>query len=204
VNLTKHGLIFWAVVGVLALLAASPVLSRLLVYPRTEFLTELWLLGPNHKAEDYPYSITRGQSYSVFLGVANHLGYAAYYLVEVKFRNATQSGPTSFGPLSNRTASSLPSLYNIYAFVPDEQSWELPVQFSFDYAYDSASSVVYFHSMTFNGAVLNMSSYVAAWNSTTRRVFGSLFFEMWIYNVTSSVFQYHDRFVSLTFNVTVS
>jgi hypothetical protein len=125
-------------------------------------------------------------------------------VMEIKFRNDTQSMPSSFGPVENLTPSSLPSLYNVSAFVPDAQSWELPVRFSFDYAYNLTSLLVHFYNMTFNGVILNMSSYVAAWNSTTRQVFGSLFFEAWIYNATTSVFQYHDRFVSLVFNMTVS
>jgi hypothetical protein len=203
-NIREYGVLFWTVVGIITLLIASPALSRLLVYPQTEFFTEMGLLGPHHTAEGYPFNITRGQIYNIYLNLTNHLGYFAYYVVEVKFRNDTQSMPSSFGPIKSRTPSSLPSLYNVSAFVPDAQSWELPVRFSFDYAYDSMSSVVDFYNMTFNGAVLNMSSYVAAWNSTTRQVFGSMFFEAWIYNSTTRVFQYHDRFVGLVFNMAVS
>jgi uncharacterized membrane protein len=63
-RITDYGLIYWTVVGVLALLVASPFLSRVLVYPRTEFFTELWILDENHRAENYPYNITRGQNYT--------------------------------------------------------------------------------------------------------------------------------------------
>ena len=105
-NLTQYKALFIVVTAVLALLVASPALQRVLVYPRTEFFTELSLLGPGHVAENYPYNITSGETYSVFLGVGNQLGSCAYYQVEVKFRNETQSAPDSF----SRTASSLPSL----------------------------------------------------------------------------------------------
>jgi uncharacterized membrane protein len=130
-SLHEYRVTFVVVTGVMALIVASPALSRLLVYPRTEFFTELWILGPNHRAEDYPFNITRNHSYSVFLGVSNRLGYCAYYLVEVKFRNLTQSAADSF----NRTPSSLPSLFNITAFVADESVWEQQLTFSFNYNY---------------------------------------------------------------------
>jgi hypothetical protein len=182
---------------------ASPALSRLLVYPRTDFFTELWLLGSNNMAEDYPYNITQGQSYNVSLGIGNQFGYMAYYLVEVKFRNSTQSEPSSFGPPSNQTPSSLPSLYNATAFVADQATWELPITFSFGFKYDQALSRVEFTDIVFNNVVLSLTNYVSAWNSTRRDFFGNLFFELWIYNRTTSVFQYHQRFVSLVLNMTV-
>jgi len=193
-----------AVTGILALLVASPALSRLLVYPRTEFFTELSLLDLNHRAENYPYNITRGLNYSVFLEIANHLGYTAYYLVEVKFRNQTQSAPTSFGPLANRTPSSLPSLYNITAFVADEGVWEQLLTFSFDYAYNETLSRVEFHSMVLNGVVLDLRGSSSRWNSTLNRFFGDLVFELWLFNATTSSFQYHARFVDLKLNMTLS
>jgi hypothetical protein len=202
-NVEKYRAVFLVVTAVVALFVASPALSRLLVYPRTEFFTELWLLGSNHRAESYPYNIARGQNYSVFLGIANHLGHTGYYLVEIKFHNRTQSAPSSFGPLSNRTPSSLPSLYNISAFVSDEESWELPLAFSFNYVNTTLSSVQ-MNSLRLNNVDLNMSGYGMAWDSQRREFRGNLFFELWLYNRTISVFQYHQRFVSLRLNMTVT
>jgi len=202
VNIREYGVLFWTVVGVLALLVASPALSRLLVWPRTEFFTELWILGPNHMAEDYPYKVSRYENYSIYLGLGNHLGYCACYLVEVKFRNESQPEPISFGPIENRTPSSLPSLFNISAFVADEQVWEKPLVFSFDYGYNQNLSRVEYHSMVFNDVLLDMSGYSSAWNSTRSEFRGDLLFEAWIYNTSLGDFQYHERFVSLLFNMT--
>jgi uncharacterized membrane protein len=198
-NLREYRVLFIAVTGILVLLVASPALSRLLVYPRTEFFTEMWLLGPNHTAEDYPFNITSGQNYSVFLGIGNHLGYCAYYVVEVKFRNETQSAPNSF----SGTSSSLPSLFNITAFVADEGTWELPLTFSFDY-YNETLTRLKFYNMTLNGVTLDMSNYTIVWDSKKKGFFGNLFFELWLYNMTSQSFQYHDRFVGIWLNVTAS
>jgi hypothetical protein len=201
-NLGEYGVLFVTVVAIVALLVASPALSRMLVYPRTEFFTEMGMLGPNHMAEGYPHNITRSQTYGVYLTLSNHLGYSAYYVVEVKFRNSTQSAPYDFGPISNRTPSSLPSLYNVSAFVADEDSWELPLSFSFNYI-NPTSSTVQMRSLRLNDVNLNMSSCSIAWSSQRREFDGHLFFELWIYNSTASVFQYHARWVGLTLNMTV-
>jgi hypothetical protein len=200
-SLHEYRVVFVVVTGVLALIVASPALSRLLVYPRTEFFTELWILGPNHRAEDYPFNITRNHNYSVFLGVGNRLGYCGYYLVEVKFRNLTQSAADSF----NRTPSDLPSLFNITAFVADENVWKQPLTFCFDYNYyNETRSPVKFASLTLNDVELDMSDYTAAWDPDKMGFFGDLFFELWIYNDTVSGFEYHERFVSLRLNMTGS
>jgi len=202
VSLEEHRVVFMVVTGVLVLLVASPALSRLLVLPRTEFFTELWILDSNHVAEDYPFNVTRNRNCSVFLGVGNRLGYCAYYLVEVKFRNQSQSAPTSFGPVGNRTPSSLPALFNITAFVEDEGVWEIPLTFSFNYGLNGVLSQVEFYNMVLNDVVFDMGSQRIAWNSTNSEFRGYLFFELWIYNATSSGFQYHERFVNLRLNMT--
>jgi hypothetical protein len=188
-------------VGIVSLLVASPALSRLLVWPRTEFFTELWILGKNHMAE-YPYNISNHTGYSVFLGIGNQLGYCAYYSVEVKFRNQTQSAPSSFGPIENRTPSSLPSLFNISAFVADQGTWELPLTFSFDW-YNETSSKINFQSLMLNGVSCDLSGYESAWNASKSEFYGNLFFETWIYERTIDNFQYHSRFVSLRLNMSV-
>jgi hypothetical protein len=199
-SLGEYRVLFLVVTGILALVVASPALSRLLVLPRTEFFTELWILGPDHMAEDYPFNISRNQDYGVFLGIGNRLGYCAYYLVEVKFRNLTQSAADSF----NRTPSSLPSLFNITAFVEDEGVWELPLTFSFDYDYNETVLMVEFNSLTLNDATLDIGNCTAVWDSEKNGFFGDLFFELWIYNGTVGGFQYHERFVNLRLNMTGS
>jgi hypothetical protein len=203
-NFREYGLLFWTVVGVLALLVASPVLSRILVYPRTEFFTELWILDASHRAENYPFNISRSQNYSVFLGIGNRLGYCAYYVVQVKFRNQSQPAPTSFGPIEERVPSNLQSLFNVTAFVADETVWETPLAFSFDYGYNETLSQVEFYGLTLNDVVLDMEGYTINWDSEKRGFFGNLFFELWIYNSDVSKCQYHGRFVDLRLNMTVS
>jgi hypothetical protein len=202
-DLDEYRVLFLIVTGVLALLVASPVLSRVLVYPRTEFFSELWILDANRKAENYPFNIARNYNYGIFLGIGNRLGYSAYYLVEVKLRNQSQPAPTSFGPIENRTPSSMPALFNITAFVADEEVWELPLTFSFDYGYNETLSQVEFYSLTLNDVALNLNGYEVVWDSSRKGFFVNLFFKLWIYNGNVSDFQYHGRFVGLWLNMTV-
>jgi len=199
-NLSEFRVLFVAVVGILALLMASPALGRLLVLPKTEFFTEFWILDSNHMAENYPFNVMRTANYSVFLGLGNRLGYAAYYLVEVKFRNQSQSAPNSF----NRTSSSLPSLFNITAFVADEAIWEYPLVFSFDYMYNEALSRVEFSSLNLNDFRLDITDYRVERDLNTGGFLGSLFFELWIYDATANDFGYHERSVGLWLNMTDS
>jgi hypothetical protein len=198
-DMKRFAVPFFVVVAIVALLVASPALSRVLVFPRTVFYTELYILGSNGMAENYPFNISSGQSYTITLGIGNQLGYCAYYVAEVKFRNETQSAPSAF----DNTPSSLPSLFNISAFVADQGVWEMPLTFSWSYTYNATLLEVEFVNMTLNNNVLNLQGLTTAWNATESRYYGDLVFELWIFNATTSVFQYHERYVDLKLNMTV-
>jgi uncharacterized membrane protein len=182
-----------------AVFVASPAIQQLVVLPPGEAFTELWLLGPGHMAESFPYNVVRGQRYDIYLGVSNHLGHLAYYSVQVKFRTSTQPGPSSL----NRTASSLPALASMNAFVAENETWEVPVSFGFDYSYEAVSSRVNFDRLLFNNAGLSLGGYSSSWDSNKTVFFGDLVFELWLYNETVGGFQYHERYVDLKFNMTV-
>jgi hypothetical protein len=200
-RLQQYKVLFLVGVSITALFVASPALQRLLVYPQTNFFTEMWLLGPKHMAENFPFNITSNSNYTIFLGIGNHLGSCAYYSIQVKFRNQTQPAADSF----NRTASSLPPLYSISAFVADKEELEIPISFSFNYVQDSYNGTllqVRFLNMAFNNSVLNLNDYTAVWDAEKSGFFGNLFFELWIYNGTVGGFQYHERFTGLWLNMT--
>jgi hypothetical protein len=199
-TLEEHRLVFTVIAGILVLLTVSPAVNRFLVLPRTEFFSEFWLLGPDHKAEGYPFNITSGGECRMFLGIGNRLGYAAYYKVEVKLRNQTQSAPDSF----NRTFSSLPALYEVRAFVADESTWEIPLAFSLDYEYDQPGSLVRVYGIVLNNVTLPIEGFIATWDSENGGFFGNLFFELWVYSDEAGAFQYHERFVGIWLNMTAT
>jgi len=197
-NLDELRVTFIVVTAVLMLLVASPALSYVLVYPRTEFFTELYILDSNHMAENYPFNVSNGQSYSVYLGLGNQLGYCAYYVVEVKFRNESQPAPDSF----NGTSSGLPSLLNITAFVADESVWEQNMTFGFDYSFNETLSSVEFNSLALNDVTVRLDGLSTMWNASTSRFYGDLIFELWLYSSAIHDFVYHERFVDLKLNMT--
>ncbi len=195
-DLIKLKAFFVVVIAVVSLIVASPVLQRVLVLPREDFFTEFAVLGSGHKAENYPFDIDRNKIYNVYLELTNQLGSCALYQIEVKMRNSSQSAPNSFAG----TPSNLPSLYNIRAVLADRQNLELPINFGFDYSIEN--SVVFFNNMVINVNTLNLNGQTSTWDSQTSRFNSNLFFELWIYNSTIGAFQYHQRFVSLSLNMT--
>ncbi len=194
-----YKVVILAVIGVLVLVVASPALQRLLVPPQTEFFTELGILGPEQKTENYPVNIVSNANYNVFLEVSNHLGHRAYYTIEVKFRTEGMPAPDRFA----RTPSSLSPLYSVNLDVADKETWELPVTFSFDYSYDEANSRVNFNRMIFNGDTLSLNGYSATWDAENNRFLGNLIFELWIYDDAVGGFTYHERYIDLKFNMIV-
>jgi hypothetical protein len=177
----------------LALLIASPSIQQLLVYPQTDNLTEFWMFGPNHDAA-YPANVTMDQTYRIYLDVTNHLGSAAYYNAELKFRNQTQSGPDSF----DRTSSDLPALSSIAMVAAYNQTTETPLDISFQYhVVNGTTSTLYMDTVTVNGFALDASATTIAWNKEKSGFFGNLVFELYIYNGTTNAFQYHQRYLSL-------
>lgn len=200
-ELRKIKAIFIVVIAVAALFVASPALQRIVSAPQTDFYTELWILDSAHTANNYPSNIVDGSNYTIYLDIANHLGYCGYYTVEVKLRNDILPVPGNF----SATPLDTPSLYNITVFVPNTSTWELPITFSFTYNLNHTnSSQVNFNQLTLNGIPLNLMGY-----STTHRTqtplgfFGNLYFELWLYNGTSSQIQYNNRYVNLPLNMTV-
>jgi len=190
--------------AVLALIVASPALEQVLVPPQTDFYTELWVLDSAHSANNYPSNITEGSNYTIYLDIANHLGYCGYYVIEVKLRNNVMPYPGSF---SNEPVN-LPSLYSLNVFVPNKSTWELPITFSFTYSYEYngsfGNSQVNFNEMTLNNVILNLEGYSATYGSQPPfGFFGNLYFELWLYNYTTGELQYNDRYVNLPLNMTI-
>jgi hypothetical protein len=196
-NLLQFKVLLIIVTAVIALIVVSPALQQIQVFPKTEFFTELSLLGPQRLAANYPFNIAINRDYNVFLDITNHLGSCTYYQVQIKFRNETQSAPNIF----NRTYSTLPSLYNVSVFVADKESWQLPITFSFNYASKGESSIA-FNSMKFNGVNLNLAGLSSNRDSTTGVFYGNLVLELWIYNGSTSTFHYHERYLDLLMNMT--
>jgi uncharacterized membrane protein len=172
--------------AIVALLIASPFLQQLAITPQTDYFTEMALLDTNHKT-NYPSNVTSGKNYQLYIEITNHLGHAADYTVEAKFRDTNQPGPDSF----NHTNSSLPPLERFTAATTNNQTVELPIEISFQFS-DSG----YVDSLTINGKTHNINTQLK-FDTQKNNYYGNLFFELWVYNQTTNTLQYHERYVSL-------
>jgi hypothetical protein len=195
-NLEDYRRVFIIGSLVLMLIAASPTLGLVVQLPsRGGRFSEFWVLDPNHMAEDYPFEVRANESYSVFVGVENHIGTSAYYLIYVKVRNQTQALPNAI----SSEPSPLAPLFEFRAFVADGGTWEVPITFGVlgVSRYDDS---VYVSRVSINDvvSVLNCS---ALWDSQYKGFYYQLFFELWLYNMASENFQFHDRFVAIWLNL---
>jgi uncharacterized membrane protein len=194
-NLEDYQTVFTVTILGLILVAASPTISLYLPSGGEQF-SELWVLGPDHMAEDYPFNVVIDEEYRVFVGVSCHMGKSTYYMVYVKFRNQTQ-------PLSNASASvpsSLPPLYEFQVFIEDGRIWETQLNFTILDVSVGTNSTLVGH-LAVNDVVFEVNC-TATWDSEYEGFFYQLFFELWMYDDAVSNFQYHDRFVGVWLNMT--
>jgi uncharacterized membrane protein len=198
-KLEEYRTVFAAGSLVLILVAAAPTVSLFVSFPDgSESFSELWLLGPNHMAKDYPFNVEVNETYSVFVGVGNHLGGSSYYLVYVKFRNQTE-------PLPNATVSEpspLSPLYEFRFFVVDGDTWEETLTFSV-LEVSRNDDFMFVDRLSVNDVIFSVNA-STRWDSENNGFYFQLFFELWLYNVTSQSFEFHNRFVGIWLNVTGS
>jgi len=184
---------------ILILIVAAPTLGLFIRIPDgSERFSELWLLGPTRKAEGYPFDAQVDESYLIYVGVANRLGHSAYYRVYVKLRNQTQPLPTA----SNSSPSMLPALYEFDMFIGDDEVWEKPLDFAVLEVL-AANDTILLRRLEINGFVFQVDEF-SVWDEERAGFYYQLFFELWLYNMTSSSFQYHNRFVGIWLNMTGS
>jgi hypothetical protein len=189
-SLNKCKLVFYAVglIGIIVCFVPSAI--KLADLPPGEPFSELYVLGPGHQAEGYPFNVSAGGTYLIYLGVGNHLGSSMYYGVEVKFRNASE-------PLPNGTVySSLPVLYEYRLFLGDGQNWTGSLTFSFsNVVLNESESILSVGKLQVNGVEFEIDK-AAAWNNVTGG-FYQMVIELWRYDPASGGLSYGGVFVSL-------
>lgn len=197
-SLSDYRSVFVAVglIGVIVCCVPSVMLFARL--PAGEKFSELCVLGPGHMAEGYPFSVRENESYSVYVGVGNHMGASVSYEVCVKFRNSSEPLPNATSGVS----SSLPVLYRYRVFLGDEGVWEKSLDFSLlDVRFDGNVSSV--GMLNVNGVVSDVGK-VESWDNETKGFYYQVFVELLQYDVTTNSFGFDNRFVSLWLNVTQS
>jgi uncharacterized membrane protein len=187
--------IVMGLIGVL--LFAFPTLSLAVHLPGGEKFSELWVLGPGLMAEDYPFNVKADENYLVYLGVGNHIGSSAYYVVYVKFGNQTDALPND----TDAAPSPLLPLYEYRLILHDNENWTAPLNFSFSgVTFSGNTSTV--KALTMNNVTFDVES-SSLWNEESQGCFYRLFAELWVCDVDSNAVLYSNRFVSLTLNQTL-
>ena len=195
-KLGDYKLIFVAVGLIGVLLIASPAIAGAIRPPGGEQFSELYLLGPNQMAENYPSNIAVGQNYSVYVNVGNHVGSSAYYVLYVKLANATNQLPNN----SLGTPSPLVPLYEYRFSITDGANWESLLRFSVPNAAISGNNSQ-INTLTINDATLSIDK-SAVWDSNSTTFSYQLFFELWLYSEQTGSIEFNDRYVNLQLNLT--
>ncbi len=118
------------------------------------------------------------------------------YLVSVKLRNWTQKAPDA----TTSTPSPVGSLYEFRPVVADGDTWEVPVTFSFLEA-ERIEDHLTMRKIAINDEVF-VVEFFSMRGPESHGFLYQLFLELWLYNVISQRFQYHNRFVGIWLNVT--
>lgn len=198
-SLEEYRTVFLAASLALIMIVAFPTLSKVMFFHSSqERFSELWILGPNYMAEDYPFNVQANETYRVFVGVENHEDYSAYYMVYVKFRNGTQLLPNS----TVSKPSSLSPPFEFRFLVADGQTWKTPITFAILDA-SLQNDCMFVGNVSINDVVFSVNSF-SMWDPENNGFYYQLFFELWLYDMTSHVFQYHNRFAGIWLNVTSS
>lgn len=180
----------------IALLIASSGASVLIPAPSGEEFSELYVLGPQRLAADYPHNVVPGNDYTVFLNVGNHMGSTAYYLVYVKLLVTSDNLPNT----DLRTASPVKALYEKRFIVMDGDVFEVPITFSISSTVVSENQIR-IDRLLLNDDIIELNKMVT-WNSTKSEYPFRLLFELWNYNTQLNIFEFDNRFVYLGLNCT--
>jgi uncharacterized membrane protein len=191
--------IIFTVVALIGVLAFTwPSAAMFIHIPSNEQFSELYILGSSGNATDYPFNVSVGSNYLVYVGVGNHLGGSAYYLVEVKLRNSTEEMPND----TSGVASSLVPLYTYRMFLSDNQVLEKSLNFSFTgLAFSGNVSSV---GGVFINGVSVASNESTVWDDVNNGYFYQLLMELWLFNSTDNSFSFNSRYVGLWLNLTAA
>ena len=196
-NLSEYRALFISSTMILMLIVASPTLGLVVSLPSGERFSELWLLGPDHMADNYPFNVRAGEEYDVIVGVSCHMGRSAYYAVYVKLRNQTQPLPNA----SAAVASPVGPEYEYRFVVAEGQTWESKLIFAFSDV-SVHDNVTLIRHLSLNGVTFEVDS-TSLWNSDGKGFFYQVFFELWMYDTEAKSLEYNNRFVGLWLNMTV-
>ena len=179
----------------LGLIILLPTVLAVISIPSSEEFSELWLLGSNHMIGSGVLNISRNKPETVYLGVGNHMGESKYYVVYAKFRNQLELLPDVLSGLP----SPLEPVFEYRVLLRNNETLEKTIGFSFeDVSFEPDS--IRISKLIINGQTVIVDK-IVPWDVENNGFYCQLFFELWIYDVGSSSFQFHNRSVWFWLNV---
>jgi uncharacterized membrane protein len=187
---------FFYIMGVLGCLTLFlPLIVDEMRLPNKNQFSELYLLDPQHKTDNFPYNVKEGQIYTLFVCVGNQRTKSAYYQIYVKFCNQTDQLPIE----GNKICSPLLPLYECRFILGSQQRADFPIEFKVSNLIQSNNQLTV--------EFLNINSGVtvskpATWDSTNPGFHYSLLFELWEFDSMQRSMEYTGQFVNLQLNCT--
>ena len=179
----------------LGLIILSPTLFAVVSFPENEKISEMWILGSNHMFESGVFNVSKNKLETVFLGVSNYMGDLEYYTVFAKFRNQSEPLPNITGGFP----SPLEPIFEYRMFLSNNETLEENFNFSFEeISFEAETARVSKLSINGNDVVVDKT---IAWDDEKSGFYCQLFFELWIYNASTSSFQFHNRSVWFWLNL---
>ncbi len=193
----ENAKILFAVTAIIGLvLLSTPLLNILVVFPKSEPFSVLYVLGPTHRLGNYPYNVVPGQDYLAYVGVSNHLYSTAYYKVYVKFCGASDQLPN----LETGIPSPLPVLYTYRLLLKDGQISENVLTFSIPVV-NVLGQVSNIESIVINGNLVKVDR-SSVWDNYNSAFYYQVFLELWVYDPAISDFRFDNRSVGFWINTT--
>jgi uncharacterized membrane protein len=189
----KYAILLTGFIG--ALLIAAPLISTILPSPQSETFSELYLFGPQHSAANYPSSIGTNEETSLFVGVTNDMGSFQYYMLEFKLANKTDPLPDS----TTATPSTIQPFLTQSVLIQDGKTEEYSINLKITNASYSANQAT-IGNIEVNGLSYHINKQSERTNQIDTFSY-KLIIELWIYNAQAQAFDYHNRYVSLSFQL---
>jgi uncharacterized membrane protein len=161
-----------------------------------EKFSELYLLGPEHLAQNYPSNITIGQNYTVYLGITNHLSVTTKYEIYIKIKNQTELYPNA----TTGDHSPLQPLVTYDLEIDDNQTKENPITFGFQKVTFTGDNKSILNQLMINNEVYSINKQ-AIYNNSTKGNNYQFFFELWTYDEQTNSWLYNNRFVALNLHL---
>ena len=197
-NVEYLKLIYVATCAILIFIILWPTLALFVAVPKGEKFSELYVLGQDRTFESIPSDISIGTEYKVIVGTGNHMRDVEYYSVRFKLRNQTD--------VSNDIQSGGPSRVDAVEdyrfFLANDVVREADFVFAFEDV-SISGNVSRVSALSINSQLMSVDK-IANWGDGDNGFLYQMLFELWIFNSTTSNFQFHDRSSWFWVNVTSS